>query len=148
MVQHAGSDFQFFDLAFVYGAGNSPVPNVYNYIHENAVPGINYYRLKQIDFDGSSVHSTTIACVVSLQKLVYYVDMYSNLRIRTGFSEHTDLVLTIIDNAGKVLIENNISSKETTDEVVVNVSALSQGVYTFILRGANTSLSGRFVVVQ
>lgn len=43
------------------GAGTSLVFQNYNYIDARPLPGINYYRLRQEDFDGSATHSPTIA---------------------------------------------------------------------------------------
>lgn len=34
------------------GAGTSTIAHHYEYLDENPLPGINYYRLKQVDFDG------------------------------------------------------------------------------------------------
>jgi len=41
-------------LDFVNGVGNSTATNFYQYTDRFPKKGINYYRLKQIDFDGSN----------------------------------------------------------------------------------------------
>ncbi len=53
LVQHSIDGTNYVDLDKIQGAGNSVVLNSYSYIHDTPENGNNYYRLKQIDFDGS-----------------------------------------------------------------------------------------------
>lgn len=57
-------DFQALDGAFIPGHGTTAVPHTYTYTDETAGPGAWWYRLKQIDLDGSAWYSPTIAVVV------------------------------------------------------------------------------------
>ena len=50
-----GSNWQ--TIAFVEGAGTSTTPNEYRYLDQHVQPGKTYYRLKQLDFDGSFQYS-------------------------------------------------------------------------------------------
>ena len=55
IVQHtADPALGFEDLGKVTGAGTTTTAQTYNYSHLTPVVGVNYYRLKQVDFDGSS----------------------------------------------------------------------------------------------
>lgn len=48
-------------IAFVEGRGNSNVLNSYAFEDQTAVAGTNYYRLKQLDFDGAFEYSEVVA---------------------------------------------------------------------------------------
>ena len=52
------TDGQFFtEIGEVKGAGSTQVPQVYEFIHREPVAGPNYYRLRQVDFDGAFEYS-------------------------------------------------------------------------------------------
>jgi len=54
----AGSDFKQID--FVKGAGTTTVPQQYGFVDKNLAAGKHYYRLKQVDYDGSFSYSETV----------------------------------------------------------------------------------------
>lgn len=47
-------------LDFQLGAGSTTEPQRYSYLDKNALPGINYYRLKQIDYTGAFEYSKVV----------------------------------------------------------------------------------------
>lgn len=54
-----GSTFE--QLGSVPGNGNSVVTIAYQYLDKHPHPGLNYYRLKQVDFDGKYEYSKVVA---------------------------------------------------------------------------------------
>jgi hypothetical protein len=72
-VQHSIDGREFKAIATVKGAGTSTEKHLYEEIHNEAVWGINYYRLKQTDFDGQSSLSEVAAVTVlnSLAPTIY-----------------------------------------------------------------------------
>ncbi|HET6272650.1 MAG TPA: T9SS type A sorting domain-containing protein [Bacteroidota bacterium] len=50
--------------SFVAGHGTTLVPQDYSWIHDNVSPGTLYYRLKQIDLDGSVHYTDAVEVVV------------------------------------------------------------------------------------
>ena len=63
-VQHSIDGMEFREIATVKGAGTSTEKHLYEEIHHEPVWGIDYYRLKQTDFDGHSSFSEVIAVTV------------------------------------------------------------------------------------
>ena len=53
-----GNNFE--ELGRLTGKGTSYEVNEYSFLDEEPAPGLNYYRLKQLDFDGSYHYSKTI----------------------------------------------------------------------------------------
>lgn len=47
----------FEDLDLQYGQGTSTVYNDYQFIYDEPLLGLNYFRLKQVDIDGSITYS-------------------------------------------------------------------------------------------
>lgn len=92
LVQHSTDGISFRELARIPGAGNSQVENSYEYPHETPSPGTNYYRLKQVDFDGRFEYSHIVS--VTIERSADTVRVYPN-----PFSEEIQVEL----NAGDVL---------------------------------------------
>ena len=62
VVERGGDAIRFEEIGRIPGAGNSVVPLEYAFKDEQPLPGIGYYRLRQIDRDG---RATTSAVVVA-----------------------------------------------------------------------------------
>lgn len=56
-VEHATQQGEWNTLGFVRGAGQSTTLREYTYTHAVPAPGMNYYRLRQEDFDGTTTYS-------------------------------------------------------------------------------------------
>jgi hypothetical protein len=68
LVQHSTDGVSFRELARIPGAGDSQVENHYEYPHEKPSPGTNYYRLKQVDFDGQFEYSHIVSLKIKAEK--------------------------------------------------------------------------------
>lgn len=64
-VQHSTDGAEFRTLAQVTAAGNSTSVLNYDLVHTDPSPGVNYYRLKQTDFDGSSTYSRIVSAEIT-----------------------------------------------------------------------------------
>ncbi len=47
----------YIEIGEIKGDGTSSLEKHYNYIHEKPAIGINYYRIKQVDYDGKFSYS-------------------------------------------------------------------------------------------
>ena len=61
MVQRANTNGIFIDLGKISGAGNSTIAQNYSFVDTKPASTINYYRLAQVDYDGTIHYSQTIA---------------------------------------------------------------------------------------
>jgi len=64
VVQHSLDGARFEALGSVSGNGNTQLENAYEYTHKNAPIGINYYRIKQVDYDGAFQYSPVVSVVI------------------------------------------------------------------------------------
>jgi hypothetical protein len=60
-IEHAGADFLFHKIGQIMGAGISEDIVTYNFAHLTPSSGVNYYRLKQVDWDGKYTYSSAIS---------------------------------------------------------------------------------------
>jgi len=65
-VQHSVNGVDWTNIGWVDGHGNSQNIKTYQYVHDSVYTDINYYRLKQIDFDGQFEYTqVTVARLTS-----------------------------------------------------------------------------------
>ncbi|MBI5917040.1 MAG: T9SS type A sorting domain-containing protein [Bacteroidetes bacterium] len=63
-VQRSADGERWNNLAFVTGHGTTQAEQSYTYIDGHLMPGTNYYRLQQVDFDGQFDYSQVVSVVV------------------------------------------------------------------------------------
>ncbi len=124
-------------IGFVKGAGNSN--QIQNYSFTDKSPQVfNYYRLKQIDFDGAFVFSE-----IKFLKLgeIFSINTYPNpvvniLNMDIDYVKQID----IYDIAGKLIKQyQNLSNS-------IDVSNFKKGVYFFIVtKNDGTQAKGKFL---
>lgn len=59
-VEHSIDGVNYSELEFIRGTGTTATPNSYEFIHHYPVVGSNYYRLKQMDYNGNFSYSETL----------------------------------------------------------------------------------------
>ena len=74
IVQKRNEEGQFEQIGIVAGQGNSTDLNSYSFTDEDAQTGMNFYRLKQVDFDNSFSYSPVrkVQILLDLAELVIY----------------------------------------------------------------------------
>jgi hypothetical protein len=108
----------------VKGNGNSLMVNNYSFVDVN-LHETNYYRLKQVDFNGDFVYTEIISIASQLTDnsiSISPVPMQNLLSINTSINEVIETISIYDINAKLVLKANN--------EANIDVSKLLNGVYT------------------
>jgi pectin methylesterase-like acyl-CoA thioesterase len=139
-----GVDFQ--NIGQVKGAGTTGTPQYYGYFDANPTPFVNYYRLKQTDFDGKSTYSKTIAINNGLTKTttlkIYPTLISDNLTVDIQSDAVGDL--RINDAFGKTVYTKSGVSKGAST-VNINTSVLPNGVYFLSFDTVNGVKTEKFV---
>jgi glycosidase len=118
-----GSDFN--KIGFVKGNGTTGTPQYYSFFDTNFRENtLNYYRLKQLDFDNKSAFSKTIALKTEGKKtLKVYPTIVENGALNVQNAENTEGSSFSIFN----LMGQQILSGKTTGSI--DVSKLPQGIF-------------------
>lgn len=66
VVERSPDNVQFTPIGTVQAAGNSQFRTDYLFVDEHPIRGVNYYRLEQVDHDGASTRTHTVAATLSL----------------------------------------------------------------------------------
>jgi hypothetical protein len=115
-----GKDYE--PIGEVKGAGTTTLRNSYTYTDRNPLTGKNYYRLKQVDFNGSFMYSNVLLLDFDgLRKLLWYRTGGNGITVRldNGNSEH----YTLFDVKGSILQSGYLKNGR------VQFNNLSSGTY-------------------
>lgn len=131
------------DLVFIEGQGTSNISNEYKYMDTQPYNGENYYRLKQVDFDGAFEYSEVVSARLDLapNNIIIHPNPVSNfLTIHLPESTDTQNEIMQIKNMNGQILKEIASSFNS--ELLIDVSTLPSGVY---LIQVNHTLSSKFV---
>lgn len=161
-VQHSYDGVNFETIVFVPSKspnGTTFDYSDYSFIDEYPINGINYYRLKQIDFDGKFDYSQIEA--VEINKFIGYNPFFSYLiglnispnptkdfvRLHIAFSTYVDLKVKVVDLNGKVLETVN-RYRTNGEKITFDVSNYPSGMYFIQIISDNYSIAKKFVVIK
>ena len=136
VVEHSLDGENFEPLGFVDGAGNANDLIEYQYIHSDPSLGVNYYRLRQEDFDGAFEYSDIIMVESGEFEVVAPV-IYPNpvienkLSIRLeSFVPNSQVAVNLVDLLGKSHYQAARKAETVMDFELNNVP---QGIYFLII---------------
>ena len=140
-----GKKFKTFQ--FVSGAGNSTIQNDYSTVDESPSPGINYYRLKQVDFDGTIAYSPIVAVEINSSNVFYVTPnpAIDKLELVYSSSGKENLQLTIYNMQGNPVSNELIRSEKGLNRHELSIADLAKGIYYIVLKSQFTCLKTRFV---
>lgn len=124
----------FQELDFIPGYGTTLEEQHYEYIDDSPAAGMNYYRLKQLDFDGQFAYST-IVTVVADERKFNTIDIYPN-PTNQGFTtanivsaEGGAQSIIVTNVAGQVVLRQRTELTEGLNTVRISTGNLSRGTY-------------------
>ena len=135
-LERSDDAINFTEIARVAGAGNSIEPLDYAYTDYGIHGGDNYYRLVQVDYDGTRTASEIIVanCIES------EVDEPDVQAYPNPFNDELTVVLDnfgnraatieVYDMLGKLIYTNKIAAPQNSYETILNLSNLPPAAYT------------------
>ena len=141
-----GSNFE--ELGNIDGAGNSTEKHSYSYLDRAAKSGLNYYRLRQTDFDGTFTNSNIIAIRSVESKGLFAIFPNPNNGMFTLSFEGEDnstYNLKVINTLGAIVFSSPVDASTATTFFVPELSA---GVYTVHLSDGKDSFIQRMLIQQ
>ncbi|HEY6162432.1 MAG TPA: hypothetical protein VI112_14480, partial [Bacteroidia bacterium] len=128
-VQHSMDGTLFESIGKIAGAGNSSSTRNYEFIHANAAPGLNYYRLKQVDFNGGNSFSWIISAKNDHDGsplLLFPQPVRDELSIRV-IPKDVHVTLGIYDLRGCLITQRNFFSGNDSTVTIFDLSSLQAG---------------------
>jgi hypothetical protein len=124
-------------IGTVKGNGNSVITQNYRY-KDNTPFTISYYRLKQVDTDGTFTYSNVVSVVDKKGKFnIASVAPNPTKEISTILFEsakNENVSVTLTDISGRIVLTQNVAATEGVNNLKINMSLLSNGLYIMNLR--------------
>jgi hypothetical protein len=147
------SDGQVFEVVGqVEGAGTSTSMLSYALVDEKPYHTISYYRLKQTDFDGTSVYSKVIA-VYGSNNTNQIMSVYPNpnqgqaIYIQLNTTSVDAVQVNITNHVGQIVYSENFTSMTNNDVVTIEpVNPLTTGLYTLTVTTAGNAFTEKLLV--
>ena len=134
-IQRANADFTWEFLDFERGNGNTTETINYSFIDRNPYPGTNYYRFKQIDYDGNFEFSKVIAVTIKNIKgdvVTFPTLAKDRLLIKYAETPAELPIYRISDMMGRRIIET------TSEQGILDITDLESGQYVLSFLLNNT----------
>lgn len=133
------------------GAGTSSEINNYVFIDENLNPGVYYYRLKQIDFDGSFHYSNVRALQLNTEEEPTYFNAFQNknnlIEVQAAINGFGKAIL--LDARGKVLETITfISASKSGTKLTFTADRLATGIYYINLVSGNAFITRKVIIAR
>ncbi len=123
-------------IGFVEGHGTTNQKQEYSYVHDNPVKGNNYYKLKQIDFDGKFEISNIVSASFEGKDNVHINLISPNPNDGTAMNldwmadDSGETMLKIYDRMGRVAFEQSVESSINRNQKEITFdNVLSPGLY-------------------
>lgn len=141
IVEHSTDGIHFAAIGNVKGAGTSNTKHTYSFIHENPTYGSNFYRVKQVDFDGGTNITQTVAVNVKDKEALPKILVSANY-LSVELQDEGDSLNTvfIFDMAGKQIAKFDMFPGHSTS---FNTTGLASGIYVVVVKNDRTNFSQR-----
>ena len=140
-VQRSHDGMQFSTIGTVEGKGFSTTAIDYYLVDENPYSGVNYYRLRQVDFDGAASLSKVISVEWQSSARSSYT-FYPNpthdglVYLKTATLTERTVNVSVFDSAGRTIHQVSLLSDEL--HTALDLSSLTPGVYTIQVSDGTT----------
>lgn len=139
-----GTHFE--SIGKVDGAGNHSGLLNYSFADQSSVTGVVYYRLKQVDFDGTFAYSTirVVSILSNEQVIVYPTPANAGEAIHVVISNPKDdapVTIEVVDMLGKTVIYYTGAGSSH-----VLQQALAKGLYLVVVKKSNTTTTSKVMI--
>ncbi len=141
----------FKEIARVAGAGNSIEPIDYAYTDYGARGGDNYYRLVQVDYDGTSTASEIIVANCPAETLgepdvlAFPNPFDDNLTLHFENFGNMQATVEVYDMLGRMVHTQKVNCSQNDYEVVLRLAGLSDGTYNVRISTADFVINRKVV---
>jgi hypothetical protein len=153
-VQRKVAESEFATIGFVKGQGTTTNQKEYSYTDRNLVDGNYFYRLKQIDYNGSYEYSNVIEVDVRLLDKFTLEQNYPNpfnptTTIGYVIQEKSSAKLTLLNTIGEeIAVLVNEEQDKGYHKVELNASTLASGIYFYQLSAGDFVEMKKMVLIK
>jgi Secretion system C-terminal sorting domain len=152
-IERSANGNQFENIGRLIGKGTTSQTNQYNFTDYAPQLGTNFYRLKQVDYDGKYKYSKILNIVLdNKQKQTITVSpnpVSDKFNIRVSADAPTNASMSVMNSTGQLLYQQNTKLVKGENLLAINnLQGLSNGLYTLQLLIDGKKLSTKFVFTK
>lgn len=152
-IERSSNNVNFEEIGTVYGSGNSENALQYAFTDPHPFNGENYYRIKQVSFNGDFVYSYNMSASI-------YREKKSDLRLipnptgpgsvvqieGSGLASNAHVLIEMRTNTGEVVIYDHGMTDHAGNISTRMSVTLEQGLYIVTVAGEGTGISSQLIV--
>lgn len=147
-VERADHSLQFEEIGRLPGAGTTTEVQDYQFVDRSPLSGVNYYRLRQVDIDGTAAYHEVIYVDFVDASQSRSLEVFPNPapdRMRASWKKGTpeNVTLRVFSTSGQLIKHYRVSGENATFELPLD--GLAPGTYLLQLVGPNGEEVIRFV---
>lgn len=124
VIERSKNAIDYENIVIIHGAGNSNTIKNYSYLDSPQYNGNLYYRLKQVDYDGTITYSNIVVintCTTQITDFYanYYADL-SEIHVFFNTQSISNYELFVYDNLGRIFYKKSGESTVGFNEAVIN----------------------------
>ncbi len=154
-VQRSFDGISYEIIGLVSGAGSTSETQLYLFEDHKAVPGLQYYRLRQVDFDGAFEYSDIVVVEYAPNGNLFKAGLFPNpmiekeLTIDIQTHDFTAPVnVSVLDLGGRILMSETYEISTSGNQVLLDVSNLKSGTYLIRIRQRDQVIIARRAVMS
>ncbi len=153
-ILHSLDGIEFESKGRVVGNGTTNELQEYAFIDRSPAPGLNYYRLKQVDFDGAFEYSKVIKIENDFIRKGIESKIYPNpttpdnlnLSVSSG-DNHTPMIVRIVNLSGQVFYTKQFEGEVNFDDKIIPARTMKSGLYFLIVKQGD-NISRKKIVIR
>lgn len=145
-IERSADGREYKEIGVVQGHGTSLEPRSYTYTDESPAHGLNYYRLRQVDFDGQYEYSQVVSVQFSSGKesvQLFPTLVRQQVELRFGAPADSEGNVRIFNQSGREV--QRVDFAPDTESLLIPVEALPGGQYFVRVQSGHMVQSLRFV---
>lgn len=149
ILQRSKDGLSYKNLELIAGHGTTTQAHYYEYIDEQPFTGVNYYRLKQVDFDGSFSYSNVLTeDLPSFGNSIYVYPNPANVAVTIDLTEldTRDVKIQLINPLGQVVHAKALT--QAINQWEISTTDFPRGIYQLLLETKDGRSYNRSVVLR
>jgi Secretion system C-terminal sorting domain len=127
VIEHSNNGKEFYEVGEQTAQGNTTESREYNFIHEDPSSGMNYYRIKQMDFDGKYSYSNIASVSYNSKEFMIFPNPVGD---EATISTTHDNEMNVYDVHGRLVLSKFLNAGQNP----ISMTELSTGIYFLLLQ--------------
>jgi len=147
LLERSNDGKRFSEIHRINGRNGGSVTNHYTHLDEQPIMGLSYYRLTQVDYDGSIYHSPIVSVKLENGEGFLYPNPVAAGQTLTFRGDiKGDATVSIIDVSGKLVSSFPVTLSGRYENISIPTRNLAVGLYTVVVEKESHKITSRLFV--